>query len=136
MITVNSERFGKLHINDDEIIQFPYGIPGIPFNRFIIRDLIEPVKWLIAVDDTDVAMLIIPPFKYFPNYGFELSDEIVKVLEAGSEEELDIYVSLLKHNDNVAANLKAPFLINRKKQIGVQILIEDDRYSFREPIKK
>ncbi|GLI52480.1 flagellar assembly protein FliW [Thermodesulfovibrio yellowstonii] len=136
MITLKSERFGELHIDENEIIYFPHGIPGVPFDRFIIKDLIEPVKWLIAIDDTDVAMLIISPFRYFPSYSFELSDEIASVLDAKSEEELDIYVSLLKHNDGVAANLKSPFVINRNKKIGVQILLEDERYSFREPIKK
>lgn len=136
MITIKSERFGELNIDENEIIHFPLGIPGVPFDRFVIKDLIEPVKWLIAIDDTDVAMLIIQPFKYFPDYGFELSDEIVSVLDAKSEEELEIYVSLLKHNDGVAANLKSPFVINKNKKIGVQILLEDDRYSFKEPINK
>ncbi len=136
MIKVKSERFGELHIDESEIIHFPFGIPGVPFNRFIIKDLIEPVKWLIAVDDTDVAMLIISPFIYFPTYGFELSNDIVSALEAKTEEELEIYVSLLKYNDGVAANLKSPFVINKNKKIGVQILLEDERYSFKEPIKK
>jgi len=136
MIILKSERFGELNIDENEIIHFPLGIPGVPFDRFIIKDLIEPVKWLIAIDDTDVAMLIIQPFKYFPDYGFELSDEIVSVLDVKSEEELEIYVSLLKYNDGVAANLKSPFVINKNKKIGVQILLEDDRYSFKEPIKK
>lgn len=136
MIILKSERFGELNIDENEIIYFPLGIPGVPFDRFIIKDLIEPVKWLIAIDDTDVAMLIIQPFKYFPDYGFELSDEIVSVLDAKSEEELEIYVSLLKYNDGIAANLKSPFVINKNKKIGVQILLEDDRYSFKEPIKK
>lgn len=136
MITLNSERFGEMQIEENEIIHFPLGIPGVPFDRFIIRDLIEPVKWLIAIDDTDIAMLIISPFKYFPEYSFELNDEIVTVLDAKSEEELEIYVSLLKHEDGVAANLKSPFVINKNKKIGVQILLEDDRYSFKELIKK
>ncbi|MEJ5226426.1 flagellar assembly protein FliW [Thermodesulfovibrio sp.] len=136
MITLKSERFGEIQIEEKEIIHFPLGIPGVPFDRFIIRDLIEPVKWLIAIDDTDIAMLIISPFKYFPEYSFELNDEIVTVLNAKSEEELEIYVSLLKHEDGVAANLKSPFVINKNKKIGVQILLEDDRYSFKELIKK
>lgn len=136
MITLKSERFGEMQIEENEIIHFPLGIPGVPFDRFIIKDLIEPVKWLIAIDDTDIAMLIISPFKYFPEYSFELNDEIVAVLDAKSEEELEIYVSLLKHEDGVAANLKSPFVINKNKKIGVQILLEDDRYSFKELIKK
>lgn len=136
MINIASDRFGDLNIDENEIIQFPLGIPGIPFTRFIIKELIEPVKWLIAVDDPDVAMLVVPPFKYFPTYGFELSNEIVSVLEASSEEDIEVYVALLKYNDGVAANLKSPFVINKNKKIGVQILLEDERYSFKEPIKK
>lgn len=136
MINIASERFGELSIDENEIIQFPLGIPGVPFTRFILKELIEPVKWLIAVDDPDVAMLVVPPFKYFPTYGFELSDEIVSVLEAASEEDIEVYVALLKYNDGVAANLKSPFVINKNKRIGVQIFLEDERYSFKEPIKK
>lgn len=136
MIKIKTERFGELQIDEKEIISFPYGIPGVPFERFILKELIEPVKWLIAVDDPDVAMLVVSPFKYFPTYGFELSEEIVSILEAEKEEDIEVYVALLKYNDGVAANLKSPFVINRNKKIGVQILLEDERYSFKEPIKK
>lgn len=136
MIKISSERFGELEIPEEDIITFPLGIPGVPFDRFIIKELIEPVKWLIAIDDTDVAMLIVSPFKFFPNYSFVLNDETVSILQANSEEELEVYVALLQHEEGVAANLKSPFVINRRTKIGVQILLEDDRYSFREPIKK
>ncbi|GAQ94250.1 flagellar assembly factor FliW [Thermodesulfovibrio aggregans] len=136
MIKIQSSRFGELEIDENEIINFPCGIPGIPFEKFILRDLIEPVKWLIAVDDPDVAMLVVPPFKFFPTYGFELSDEISSILEAEKEEDIEVYVALLKYNDGVAANLKSPFIINKNKKIGVQILLEDEKYSFKEPIKK
>jgi len=136
MITLKTERFGELVIDENEIIKFPHGIPGIPFERFIIRECLEPVKWLISVDDPDLAMLIVSPFKFFPTYAFELSDEITSVLQAEKEEDLEIYVSLLKYNDGVAANLKSPFVINKKKKIGVQILLEDERYQFKEPIIK
>jgi flagellar assembly factor FliW len=136
MINLKTDRFGELLINENEIINFPYGIPGIPFERFIIRECLEPVKWLISVDDPDIAMLIVSPFKFFPTYGFELSDEITSVLQAEKEEDLEIYVSLLKYNDGVAANLKSPFVINKNKKIGAQILIEDERYQFKVPIKK
>lgn len=136
MIKLKSERFGEFEIDEKEIINFPAGIPGIPFERFILRECLEPVKWLIAVDDPDVAMLVVSPFSFFPTYGFELGDEITSLLEAEREEELEVYVALLKYNDGVAANLKSPFVINKNKKIGVQILLEDDRYSFKEPIKK
>jgi len=136
MINLKTDRFGELLINENEIINFPYGIPGIPFERFIIKECLEPVKWLISVDDPDIAMLIVSPFKFFPTYGFELSDEITSVLQAEKEEDLEIYVSLLKYNDGVAANLKSPFVINKNKKIGAQILLEDERYQFKVPIKK
>jgi len=136
MINLKTDRFGELLINENEIINFPYGIPGIPFERFIIRECLEPVKWLISVDDPDIAMLIVSPFKFFPTYGFELSDDISSVLQAEKEEDLEIYVSLLKYNDGVAANLKSPFVINKNKKIGAQILLEDERYQFKVPIKK
>ncbi|HQA03742.1 MAG TPA: flagellar assembly protein FliW [Thermodesulfovibrio thiophilus] len=136
MIKLKSERFGEMVIDENKIINFPAGIPGIPGERFILRECLDPVKWLIAVEDPDVAILVMPPFKFFPSYGFEISDEIASVLDAETENELDVYVALLKYNDGVAANLKSPFLINKNKKIGVQILLEDEQYNFKEPIKK
>ena len=136
MVKIQTSRFGELVIDENEIISFPHGIPGIPSERFIIRECLEPVKWLISVDDPDLAMLIVSPFKFFPTYGFELSDEITSILQAEREEHLEIYVALLKHNDGVAANLKSPFVINKNKKIGVQILLEDERYEFKVPLKK
>lgn len=136
MIKLKSERFGEFYIDKNEIINFPIGVPGVPFERFILRECLDPVKWLIAVDDPDVAMLVVSPFSFFPTYGFALSDEITSVLQAEKEEELEIYVALLKYNDGVAVNLKSPFVINKNKKIGIQILLEDERYSFKEPIKK
>jgi len=136
MIKLKSERFGEMVIDENKIINFPAGIPGIPGERFILYECLDPVKWLIAVEDPDVAILVMPPFKFFPSYGFEISDEIASVLDAETENELDVYVALLKYNDGVAANLKSPFLINKNKKIGVQILLEDEQYNFKEPIKK
>lgn len=136
MIKIKSERFGEIDIDENEIITFPLGIPGIPFIRFILRVCLEPVKWLISIDDPDIAMLVIEPFKYFPTYSFELNDEVLSVLQVEKESDIEVYVALLKHNDQVAANLKSPFVINKNKKIGVQILLEDERYSFKEPIKK
>mgnify|MGYP001126518135 CR=1 FL=1 len=136
MIKIETSRFGELQIEENDIIHFPMGIPGVPFERFILKDLLEPVKWLIAIDDPDVAMLVVPPFNFFPHYGFELNEEIESILETDKAEDVEVYVALLKHDEGVAANLKAPFVINKNKKIGVQILLEDDSYSFKEPIKK
>ena len=132
---VNTTRFGEVEIDDNKIIHFPFGIPGFPdLKRYFLIDYRDPIKWLHAVDDPDTAFITASPFSFFPDYSFAMKDDVEAFLEINKPEDAAIIVILIVADDALHANLKAPIIINSSTLKGVQILLDDERYAFREPL--
>lgn len=134
---INTTRFGEMEIQEDRIIDFPYGIPGFPdLKKFFIIDYKDPIKWLHSVDDPDVAFIISVPFVLFPEYSFTVKDDVEEFLGIEKPSDVVIFAILSVYDNNLMANLKAPIVLNISNKKAVQILLEDDRYSFRVPLQK
>ncbi|MBI5212795.1 MAG: flagellar assembly protein FliW [Nitrospirae bacterium] len=132
---INTTRFGDVEIDDNKIINFPLGIPGFPnMKRYFLIDYKEPIKWLHAVDDPDTAFITASPFSFFPDYSFSMKDDVETFLEIKKPEDAAIIVILIVADNALHANLKAPIIINSSTLKGVQILLDDERYAFREPL--
>lgn len=90
-------------------------------------------------------MLLVPdaePYRVLPvcmaglvarNYTFELSDSDAAFLELESPEDAIVLTILTVREDppTVTANLMAPLVINRRKGLGAQIILEDSGYPLR-----
>ena len=132
---VNTTRFGEIEIQEDSIINFPFGIPGFPdLKRFVVIDYKDPIKWLHSVEDPDIAFIITVPFVLFPEYSFTIKDDVEEFLGIKEASDVLIFAILAVSDNNLMANLKAPVVINISNKKAVQILLEDDRYSFRVPL--
>jgi flagellar assembly factor FliW len=132
---INTTRFGEVEIQDDKIIEFPMGIPGFPqLKRYFIIDYKDPIKWLHAVDDPNIAFIVANPFVIFSDYSFAIEDEVEKFLGLSEPADIVSLVILTVNDDTLNANLKAPIVVNSSKLKAAQILLDDDRYSFRVPL--
>jgi flagellar assembly factor FliW len=132
---VNTTRFGEIDIEDNKIISFPLGIPGFPhLNRYFLLDYKDPIKWLHAVDDSDVAFIVTDPFVLFPDYSITVGDDAEEFLEIKKPADVVILVILTVADNKLNANLKAPIIANTSNLKATQIILEDDRYSFRVPL--
>ncbi|MCL4458258.1 MAG: flagellar assembly protein FliW [Nitrospirae bacterium] len=132
---INTTRFGEVEIDDNKIIHFPLGIPGFPdLKRYFLIDYKDPIKWLHAVDDPDTAFITASPFPFFPDYSFAMKDDVETFLEINKPADAAIIVILIVADNALHANLKAPIIINSSTLKGVQILLDDERYAFREPL--
>lgn len=133
---LSTTRFGEIEIQEDSIINFPFGIPGFPdLKRFIVIDYKDPIKWLHSVDDPDIAFIITVPFVLFPEYSFTIKDDVEEFLGIKEASDVVIFAILSVSDNNLTANLKAPLVVNISNKKAVQILLEDDRYSFRVPLQ-
>ena len=79
----NTLRFGEIDISEDKILVFEHGIP--PFNDCIRYTLInseetEPFLWLQSLDDPDLALAVINPFRLFPDYTPAVSDDVLEAI--------------------------------------------------------
>ena len=132
---LTTTRFGEIEIQEDSILSFPFGIPGFPsLKRFVVIDYKDPIKWLHSVEDPDVAFIVTVPFVLFPEYSFTIKDDVEEFLGIKESSDVVIFAILSVSDNNLMANLKAPLVVNISNKKAVQILLEDDRYSFRVPL--
>lgn len=132
---INTARFGEIEIDDAGIIDFPLGLPGFQnLKRFFLLDYRDPIRWLHSVDDPDIAFIVTEPFNIFPDYTFMLDDETAEFLKAEDPKDVAVFIVLVVAENILNANLKAPLIVNLKNLKGVQILLEDEQYSFRTPL--
>ena len=132
---IKSTRFGELEIDESKIIEFPLGIPGFAnLKKYILLDYKDPIRWLHAVDDPDVAFIVTDPFPIFPNYSFDLNDEEERFLEIKGLADIVALVILNASDNTITVNLKAPIIANLSNRKAAQMILDDDRYSFKEPM--
>ena len=131
--------FTNLVYSNDDIINFPSGIPGFEQNKqFVIVSIPEyaPFEWLVCIDGSHLRFAIINPLLFASDYNPNIMKEQIDELSVDKPEDLLLYaiVTIRENPLESTANLVGPIVINRKKRAGKQIIIDDDRYTTREPI--
>lgn len=129
--------YGPQQIDPNSVITFPKGLPSFEgckqFKLFHQADANAPiVYWLQSIESPDVMFSVADPGVMNVDYHFELNGEEIALLQAESPDDLRIMLLLYKSdptladlptasvNKNVNAALRAPLIINTKKQLGMQ----------------
>jgi len=91
----------------------------------------EPFLWLQAKQNADLSFIIIDPKEFKPDYFPQISEADKAALRINSVEECRCYaiVAVPENSDRISANLLAPVFINRKENIGRQVVLQDQDYS-------
>ncbi len=138
---IKTSRFGVIQIAEDKIITMPAGMPGFPGRKhFIILELAEsrPFYWYQCVDAPDLALVIMNPYLFKPDYLVDLKPALKEMSwEADGKDSLKLYVVVNASEgipEKVTANLIGPLVINTRKREAIQIVIYDSPYSHRYPI--
>lgn len=131
--------FKDLVYSKEDVILFPEGIPGFEHShKYVIASIPEyiPFEWLVSVDAPELKFAIVNPLLFRPDYSPKILKEQLEDLEINQPDDILLYtVVTIKENPlESTANLIGPIIINRSKKIGKQIIIDDERYSVREPI--
>lgn len=134
---IDTRLFGKIEINEENIICFKEGIPGFEgYSKFVILDIEDGLmKCLQSIDNKNICFIIINPFDYFKDYQVDLLDDEVKKLQILKEEDVAVFNILNIKENEITANMLAPIVINLVKNIGMQIILQDSDYSIRQEIK-
>jgi flagellar assembly factor FliW len=126
MVQFETSRFGALEVAEDKVIRFPAGVLGFPqVKRYVLLDYGDtPVKWLQAVDDPDVAFIVMEPRILVQDYAITLDVTTRQALQLDTEEDLAILAIVRVEKGQVLANLKGPLLFNSRLKIGIQAVLE------------
>lgn len=139
VMTIRTASFGELQVPEEKIVGFREGIPGFPrVHEFAIleREGIEPFQYLQALGDPPVALLIVSPFLFFPDYKFELSASDMEDIQAANTADLDVFVvaTVPQNPAEATINLLAPIVINSARRCGKQVVLLEGGYSVRHPL--
>lgn len=135
---VQSTRLGALEVNEENILSFPYGLPGFLTEKEFAYVACEtegagesPFAFLQSLAEPKLMFIIVDPFAYFPDYEFDLPDDIAEELGVGAENPPQIVsiVSVPEQTEQMTANLLAPVVINRVERTAVQYVLEKSPYA-------
>ena len=127
-----------LEINDENIIDFDYGIPGFEdLKKFTIVDFEDynPFLLLHSVEDHNIAMKVLNAGQLDIEADLNIPQEKLKELK-NEDGEVGVFLILKVIDDekNLTANTKAPVVINFQNRKGRQIILDNENLSMDYPI--
>ena len=135
-MTLTSTRFGELEIDEDDIINFPAGIPGFEdkHNWILIGDDDNAIMWMHSTEDGELALPVTTPDSVKNDYNAQIPREILEPIGDVMEGDVAILIVITIPPDrpwDMTANLKAPIVVNRVNRVAMQTIALNDDYDFR-----
>lgn len=136
-MNIQSQRFGVVEFADDAVVNFPAGVIGFANER---RFVLIPHKnssylaWLQSATTPALAFPVVSAHAFGTDYA-DVSIEAAKVAGVGVQaEEYAVMVILCAPQAQPATvNLLAPVVVNLQTRLGAQVILQDNRYTTREP---
>jgi flagellar assembly factor FliW len=128
-IIIKGENFSY---NDEETIIFNEGLVGLPSIRQAVLVPLpdcEPFFWLASTDDEKFRFVVVNPNEIFPDYN---PADFVVLNEA--ETEVLAIVKISSDWQKTTINLRAPILINKQSNRGVQMILSESPYGLAESL--
>lgn len=139
---ISSTRFGELTVEREKVIRFEHGLPGFEEeDAFVIVPYEEesPFVFLQSTRTPELAFLLTNPFLFYPEYAFELDDEMLAELEIEDERDVLVYGIVTVPNGCVpemTVNLLAPIVVNICRQTARQIVLDKSSYQTKHRLLK
>ena len=132
---------GTLNYEEKDILTFEKGILGFEdLRKFVLIDLegYEPFKLLHSLEDNELGLIVTSPYEFFGEYRVKLSEEILKDLYIKKESDVLIFTTVTLNSDpsKITTNLQGPLVINKNKQCGVQMVVDNGKYKVKQPLIK
>ncbi len=127
---LSTSRFGAVPLESDDIFLFANGLIGIEECRrwILLADVNnDAVGWLQSVTHPDIALAVVSPRRFVPDYKVRLPASQLALLELDDSDRAFILIVVAKNEGRLTANLKAPLLINLDRRIGRQVVTSDEQ---------
>ncbi len=125
---VQTTRFGQVDAQQEQIIVFPQGLIGFEACRhwLIIPDPSNTdVAWLQSMSQVQVALPMVSPRKFAPDYKVNLSKRDLALLNLRNTDRLYVMTIVSKSGKTLTANLRSPVLFNLSKGLACQVITSD-----------
>ncbi|MFX3687986.1 MAG: flagellar assembly protein FliW [Paenibacillus sp.] len=138
IINIHTSMWGQLEIKEEDIYQFPKGLPGfeeetkfavIPWDG-------TPFSYLQSLKEPNLSFLMVSPFVFVPDYSFELGATDKEELGIGEQVSVYSMVTIHSQTNKSTMNLLAPVVLNPEHRLGKQIVLHNSPYETRHLIWK
>jgi len=140
-VNIKSKRFGEVVVSQEEIIKFKEGILG--FEQCKSFCVVDPgdhtlILWLQSTTNPEICFPILEPQIFKSDYCPELMPTDMKSISLENPLDAKVYTILTipSQIDQMSANLKAPIIINSKKCIGKQVVLQDNKLTVKHEMFK
>jgi len=133
MAQVETVRFGRLEVAEDDVIEFGRGILGFEsLTRFvhIERDQEAPFGWLQSLDDPSVAFAVANPAIFFPTYEVRVDPRELGDVTPGPNDRLVVLgiCTFPGEPSEMRMNLQGPLVVNSATRRGKQLVLNRSPY--------
>lgn len=134
-------KLGDLEYSDDDIVTLSSPILGFTelYDFLLITsDTSYPFLWFQSVEDAKVCFILIETAVFFPDYKPKITKRDHKILSLDDMADLKIFgIVVVPENPQLATvNLRAPLIVNNKKKMAKQIILDDDSLNIKTPLFK
>jgi flagellar assembly factor FliW len=132
-VNIITTRFGEIDVDESKVIHMRGSVIGFEhLEQFVLQknDENNPFWWFQSIEDGAIAFVVMNPFFAKADYEPVIEDDDIKLLDIECVEDVVMLaiVTIRQNPFSVSVNLRAPIVINAKKKIAKQIVLEDSSY--------
>ena len=127
---VHTTRFGSVAIQADDILLFPQGLFAFARHRHwvLLADAEnDAVGWLQSINDPRVAMAVVSPRRFAPDYRVRVDRKQLVPLQLDDSNRPYVLTLVSQHANKLTVNLRAPVLVNLDRRLGAQMIVTDEQ---------
>lgn len=133
-------RFGNVEYHPENVLHFPEGMVGFQkLHDFIVmpNEKQGPLFWIQSVADPDIAFVLTDPTNFFPEYRVVPDGEERRTLDMREDDEAHVLsVVTVRPDRSITLNLQAPILFGAQSHRAMQVILNKNSYTTREPLPK
>ena len=125
---VQTSRFGQIQSSQEEVIIFPTGLIGFESSRhwLIVPDPENAdVAWLQSIAQTEVAMPLVSPRKFVPDYQVCVPRRQLSTLGVRNTDRVYVLAVVSKSGRTLTINLRSPIVVNLTKRLAIQAVASE-----------
>jgi len=133
-------RFGEVEYDPSNVIHFPEGLIGLDqLKHFLVMPNKKdgPLFWIQSIEDPAFAIMVTDPTNFFLDYIVVPDDNDRMKLNLGENDPCFVLaVVSVSEEKEITLNLSGPILYAPETNKGIQVILEDTRYSTQTPLPK
>lgn len=127
---IQSSRFGTLDVHYSDMLFMPQGLIGFETCRhwvLLANEDNEEVAWLQSVALSEVALPVISPRRFLPQYKLHVHRRDLETLQMHQRDKVFVLTVVSRTGDSLTTNLKSPIVLNATQRLAIQVVVTDDQ---------